>query len=66
MNVLFLYILSGLAEHSRGFSSTLRALFVIAVKKVPQEVRHGVRVTGSALAMKGLVPKNAYEGRRVK
>jgi hypothetical protein len=41
-------------------------LFVIAVKNVPQEVRHEVRVTGSALAMKGLVPKNAYEGRRVK
>ena len=66
LNILFLYILSGLAEHSRGFSSTSRALFVIAVKKVPQEVRHEVRVTGSALAMKGLVPKNTYEGRKIK
>lgn len=66
LNILFLYVLSGLAEHSRGFSSRPRALFVIAVKKVPKEVRHEVRVIGSALAMKGLVPKTTYEGRKIK
>jgi hypothetical protein len=62
LNISILYTLSGLAEHSRGSSCASRTLFVIAVKKVPQEIQHEVRVTGPALAMKGLVPKKHLWG----